>query len=52
MHRSFFLAGINHKSLTVQWDICKIDKAKNECGKCGRNFCSEFKFMERVFLCS
>ena len=40
------------KKTSKECDICKCEKAKNECGKCGKNFCSgcEFKFNgESVF---
>ena len=40
------------KKTSKECDICKCEKAKNECGKCGKNVCSgcEFKFNgESVF---
>ena len=43
---------IDNNSSTNVCDICKSDKVKHECGKCGKNFCSEceFKFnVESVF---
>ena len=35
---------IDDNSSTNVCDICKSDKAKHECGKCGKNFCSECEF--------
>ena len=35
---------IDETSGTNECDICKSDEAKNECGKCGKNFCSECEF--------
>ena len=35
---------MDDNSSTNSCDICRSDKAKNECGKCGNNFCSECEF--------